>query len=318
VRDAYDAMIIDRFKNIFVESDVQVPVYTRTCDEVRNMLFARPDSALALEYIITCFGEGDLKLKREIVLRQKEIVPPLIAALKGLNGDATEQDILSYIRSKIAELKDQIDFRQMTLLEAQQREIDAGAILSDPAKTDATKLTENDMGMMLEIDESYFGGVSHATDVEIEKYDNGGVLVGTYTTHTDIFGWSRGIDIGEFVAGQDYTLKIRLKNEKFVLPKIVKLQINNATKTTEGSYETTLVIFERHFRFGDFNEDDKIDLLDIAAWGDLLRGEYAGGYELWQLWEFANLDGIEGIDLLDVLTLEQNWGGVEEYDLLNQ
>lgn len=315
VKDAYDTMIIERLKNLFIESDIEIPAYSMICEDVKGMFLKEPKSELVLEYIITCFCEDDEKLIREIILKQKNIVPPLIAMLKDLNGKATEQTIQNYISSKIMQLRDTIDFRELTLLKAKEDGLNAGSIIYDADKISITDLNQDDIETMMLINENYFDGASHYAYLNIEKYridEETEIFLDSYTTYTDIFGRANNVNIGELISGQDYILKIKLADKRFVLPKIINLQINNASKI-DNKYEITVdYTFSRHFRFGDFNEDEVINILDIETWGKLLRGKYENGYELWQLWEFANLDGHDGIDLSDILTIQQNWGSAEE------
>ena len=166
------------------------------------------------------------------------------------------------------------------------------------------------------IGENYFAGTSHAANLIIEKYDSEDRFIDRYYAHTDIFG-NTTVRIGKFISGDNYTLKVHLGEERFVLPKTAVLQINNAVKEVRpfGTVYTANIDleFNRSFRYGDFNEDEVIDLNDISEWGKLLKGETAGDHEVWDLWEYANLDGLEGIDLLDVVTLQENWGGLKEF-----
>jgi internalin A len=306
VKEAYDILLMDRFRELFTEERNGIPAYIRSCEEVEVELFENINSGIALEYIITCFGEDDESLSREILAKRNTIIPPLVAMFKGLNGELTEQTVANYIQSKIAEIREQLSLKASVKSYVASEALRVGGFVNE---TSATDLSEADETVMQQIDEQYFTGFSHAADLVIEKYDGEENLLETFETHTNIFGKAI-MNAGEFIAGDDYIIKIKLVDEKFVLPKVITLQINNAAQVN-GNYTVDIdLIFDRHFRYGDFNEDGVIDINDIGAWGNLLRGEFEDGYELWELWQFANLDGVEGINLLDILTLQENWGGL--------
>ena len=178
--------------------------------------------------------------------------------------------------------------------------LNAPAIIN---KENISDLSAAEMDEIRKIDEKYFEGASHSADLIIEKYDSAKMLVGTYSAHTDVFGTVKGVSVGDMIAGKDYTLKIRLKDAKYTLPKIVQINVGSAIKSG-STYSTVISLnFTKHFRYGDFNEDDKIDIQDIIGWGGLI-GQHP------DMWEQANIDGLYGIDLQDVVTLQGNWGGL--------
>jgi hypothetical protein len=309
VKEAYDTLMMNRFRGLFRKNDLDSSIYDKICEEVKEDLSENINSELALEYIVTCFGESDEALIRAINANKEDIIPPLVMKLKGLNGETNQEAIYSFAQSRITELKEQIIFTQNIRTDITSRSLSVGGFVNE---TDIANLNETDENIMRQIDEEYFAGFSHAADLLIEKTDANGKTE-TYTAHTDIFG-KTSVDVGKFIAGDEYILKIILANENFVLPKIANIQINNAVWVSGASYSADVdLVFNRHFRYGDFNKDGEISILDFAVWGNLLRGEYEDEYELWQLWEFANLDGLSGINLLDILTLQENWGEIEEF-----
>ena len=309
VKEAYDTLMMDRFRVLFRENDLDSSIYDRMCEDVKEDLFENINSELALEYVITCFGENDDVLLGAIIANSESIIPPLVMKLKGLNGEMNQEAIYSFTQSRITELKEQIIFMQNIKTDITSRNLNVGEFVNE---INIANLNETDENIMRQIDEEYFIGFSHAADLLIEKTDANGKTE-TYTAHTDIFG-NTSVDVGKFIARDKYILKIILANENFVLPKIANIQINNAVWVSDASYSADVdLVFNRHFRYGDFNKDGEISILDFAVWGSLLKGEYEDGYELWQLWGFANLDGLSGINLLDILTLQDNWGEIEEF-----
>ena len=310
IKDAYNNLLMERFRKLFIDENDYEFAYERTCDETKDKLFNTANSDYTLEYLITCFGEEDERLMREIASREMYIVPPLIRLI---NHGLTQSEINSKIQQIVDDIKKKIIFNETVQEYVENEQLPVGDFVNE---LDINNLSASEMEIMKLLDKDYFEGVSHSANIVIEKYDANDNLLETFNTGTDIFG-NTVIRIGKFVSGDDYTLKIKLCDERFVLPKVVTMQINNAVKEVRpfGTVYTANVDleFDRSFRYGDFNEDGEINLSDIGEWGKLLKGEVAGDYQLWELWEFANLDGLEGIDLLDVITLQENWGGLKEF-----
>ncbi len=310
IKEAYNNLMMDRFRKLFIENEQTAYDNIRSCEEVREEFFQVIDADHALECLIACYGENDLRLINEITLRQKLIVPPLV---KMINLELSEDYIKAKTSEMINDIKYDIQFSKSIQTYAKNEQLMVGNFVN---KLNINELDTSDMEIMKMIGADYFEGVSHSSNITIEKYDADDNLLETYNANTDIFG-NVTVGIGEFISGDDYTLKIKLADERFVLPKIATLQINNAIKelkpfdtiyTSEVGLE-----FDRSFRYGDFNEDGKINLGDIGEWGNLLSGNISiNGYELWEIWEFANLDGLEGINLLDIVILQENWGGLKE------
>ena len=162
---------------------------------------------------------------------------------------------------------------------------------------------------VIDTTEEFFKGASHAANILIEKYDKDGKLLGSYPAKTDIFGEVKGVFLGEFLSGDQYTLKVRLDGERYVLPKISKLVINSATPANTGYRADVTLKYDRAFQYGNFDEsDDEINVKDVIAWGNLLTNQP-------ELWDQGNLDGLYGIDLLDVVTLQGNWGKIKETEI---
>ena len=309
IKDAYNNLLMERFRKLFIEETYEFD-YERTCDEIKDKLFNTANSEYGLEYLITCYGEEDVKLMNEIASREMYIVPPLVRLL---NIGLDEGEINTRIGQIIEEIKIKISLDEDVRIYAQDEQLPVGDFVNE---LDVNNLSTSEMGIIKLLGKEYFEGVSHSANIEIEKYNKDNVLLETFNTNTDIFG-NVVVRIGEFVSGDDYTLKIKLGDERFVLPKMVTMQINNAVKELRpfGTVYTANIglEFDRSFRYGDFNEDGEINLSDIGGWGKLLKGEVAGDYDLWELWKFANLDGLGGIDLLDIVTLQENWGGEKDF-----
>jgi hypothetical protein len=157
--------------------------------------------------------------------------------------------------------------------------------------------------------ESYFKGSSHSTKLIIEVYDEGGTLIfqKDKETTTNIFGELKDVSLGELLSDEKYTIKIRLKDQRFVLPKVSTVTLNTAEPKAGGGFAAHLKLFyNRQFRYGNFDEsNDIIDLNDIQEWSNIISQQP-------ELWDDSNLDGLYGVDLLDVLTLQENWGEIQE------
>jgi len=127
---------------------------------------------------------------------------------------------------------------------------------------------------------------------------------------TNIFGEVKSLSLGEFLAGNQYSIKIRLKGQRFVLPKITLVTLNSAEPQLGGGFKAHIdLIYARQFRYGNFDDsNDVIDRNDILAWGKLIS-------EQPELWDESNLDGLYGVDLMDVITFQKNWGEIEEMQL---
>lgn len=156
----------------------------------------------------------------------------------------------------------------------------------------------------------YFKDGSHEAELSVEVYDVADDLVYQTVITTDIFGEFRSLSLGQFLAGNEYSIKIHLKNEKFVLPKLSKVILNSAQPKTGGDLGAHLRLeYDKQFRFGNFDDsNDVIDRSDILVWGKLMAGQT-------EVWEDGDLDGINGINLLDVMTFQENWGAIRESKL---
>jgi len=150
--------------------------------------------------------------------------------------------------------------------------------------------------------------------VEVEDSE-GNPMIDPIVTRTNIFGQVHDLDLGTFISGDEYKLTITLPDQRFVLPKVILVTINNPTPQTTSKGTT----FSSHlnldladqFCFGDFEEDGDIDLNDIFALGTLVRED-----GIPDLQEAINLDGLGGFDLFDALTLLKNFR-CEEQVLVN-
>ncbi|MBU1934782.1 hypothetical protein KKF04_01880, partial [Patescibacteria group bacterium] len=149
----------------------------------------------------------------------------------------------------------------------------------------------------------YFAGASHAAEIEVDVHDPTGALIGSYEAFTNVFG-DVEVPIGTLLAGTEYTLEIGLVGATYFLPHTVSLELNNAEPPapTGGNYTATVDFdFTNPFKYGDFDEDNAIDLDDISGWGGIIAFSPESFLD-------ANIDGIIGIDLLDVVTLLGHWG----------
>jgi len=329
VKDGYSQLFIDRLREVLNGSQgtttVMEQIYehedylamVNTCSSAQAEFMANKTGDLALEYIIKCYASGNPVLIAKIQERKADIVQPLIKLINlNEDGSGLESLINMFINSVIQNLLNEIETENVVKESIGSFGLNTQTLLLRERMED---FTQDEKEKIKLLNENLFEGAGHAANLVIEKYDDKNVLLDSYRVRTDVFGEAKGISIGKLSAGKEYTIKIRLFDERFVLPKVVKLTINNAEPTSEGKYKTTVAMnFTKHFRYGDFNEDDTIDLDDIVAWGEVLSGKVPGDgeqYGMFDMWKFGNLDGLAGINLSDALTLQENWGGLKELTL---
>ncbi|MBU0706508.1 hypothetical protein KJ657_02775 [Patescibacteria group bacterium] len=285
---------------------------TLSCFEAGvNLSNADINSDNVMNYILACHGGPELSSKLQA--KRLNIIPPLLIALK-LNDTESDTVIIDqYMKPVIEELNS-----ELTDTTAIFKLVDSGL-----AKLDLNKNlsefsdTEKELIMCAGIPkcsqdvkdkvEAYFKDNSHAAELSIQVYDSSGNQVYQTNGKTNIFGEIENMNLGQFSAGAKYTIKIKLANQSYVLPKVSAVTLNAAEPKTGGGYKAHLnLAYDRQFRYGNFDEsNDVIDINDILAWGKLIS-------EQPELWNESNLDGLYGVDLLDVITFQQNWGKIQE------
>jgi cysteine-rich repeat protein len=307
VKEGYSQLFMEKLKNLLIQNVATQPSYEQgqenLCEQMRQAFLTEKKTDKMFDYILECFGGYDYLLRQKIEENRFNIVPPLLNLLRLNEGKETRENIVEqYMYPLISKFNNEISLQMTIKADISSLNLTALSIVN---KTFPGELTEAQMDEIRKIDEKYFEGAGQAADLVIEKYDADNNLVGTYFAHTDVFGIAKNVSVGDMISGKGYTLKIRLKDAKYTLPKIVEINVGSAIKTG-GVYSTVISLnFTKHFRYGDFNEDGVINLLDIIAWGSLIK-------EHPDLWQEANIDGLYGIDLLDVVTLQGNWGGLTD------
>jgi cysteine-rich repeat protein len=308
VKDAYSILFMDKLKEILLPNDTANIMATgysegeqNMCEEMRQAFLVEKKNDKMFAYILECFAGYDFRLRTKLEEIKSNIVPPLLKMLQlHEDGDDRENIVEQFMYPLISELN-----LRFSLVDAAKENL-GNLNLNIAALTgkQMSDLTESEMNEIRKIDEAVFEGASHSADLIIEKYDSDNKLLGSYMAHTDVFGIVKGVLIGQMTSGKDYTLKIRLKDVKYVLPHTVTLNVRNALLLGD-KYKTSITLnFPKHFRYGDFNSDGEINLQDLIGWGLLLKDKP-------EEWQSGNLDGLQGINILDVLTLQQNWGKLE-------
>ncbi len=271
------------------------------CEQMRQAFLIEKKNDNMFAYILECFAGYDFRLRTKLEEIESNIVPPLLKMLQLSEGKISRESIVEqFMYPLISKLN-----LEFSLVNAAKENLgNLNLNIAEITGKQMSDLTESEMNEIRKIGETVFEGASHSADLIIEKYDSDNKLLGSYIAHTDVFGIVKGVSIGQMTSGKDYTLKIRLKDVKYVLPHTVTLNVRNALLLGD-KYKTSITLnFPKHFRYGDFNQDDQINLQDIVEWGKIL-GERP------EEWDNANLDGLQGINILDVLTLQENWGKLE-------
>lgn len=284
------------------------------CSETERKVMKDLNSETLMDYILACYSTDDIT--ENLKERQAKIIPPLLLKLR-LDQNKNRTDIIDeYMESIIDDLKKNLSTQDEVfgLTGGDIRRIDPEKEIDEYTSSEKELIMcggiENCDQTTKDKIEAYFEGSSHAKDIIIELYDSEENLVYSTESRTNIFGEVRNVSLGKILAGREYIIKIRLKNERFVLPKISDITINTALPQDDSSYQVTMNLsYPEHFRYGNFDEsDDIINLKDILAWGNLIQ-ENPG------LWEASNLDGLYGVDLLDVITLQENWGDNQKVEI---
>jgi len=274
------------------------------------------DADLVFNYILFCYGEPYIDHK--IIEKRTKIVPPVLMKLKFAQynlDDLRDIDVDFMVGDLIYTFIDEIYEQLQTEANIETRI----SGLSDIKTTLLAKMNINDLtdeekqlikcGGALTCSQDtenkirdYFAGSSHTSKILVEVYDDpNGEPILRMPAQTDIFGEIDDLSLGVLEAWNDYTIKVRLPNQKFVLPKISTITLTSGTPAGTAFKATIDLVYTQHFRYGDFNENDQIDIDDIRAWGEILTLQP-------ELWADTNLDGLRGIDLFDALALQQNWG----------
>jgi hypothetical protein len=297
-----------------------------------NLLDTERTGAVILDYLIKCYGSSE-KLIYKITQQKENFIPPLLLILKDAQPENVESLVADFMATIISRLNAQILAEEYV-----KQSISSLTYLTSPllSKNSLADFNKNEKMLVkclgaatcdqsvMDTVEEFFKGASHSAYVRIEKYDKDGKWLETYPSEsdtpikTDIFGEAKDVFLGEFISGDEYTLKIRLfkQNEKgewvkesYFLPKQSTLVINSATPASSGYRADVTLKYDRAFQYGNFDEsDDEINVKDIIKWGNILANQP-------ELWDQGNLDGLYGIDLMDVVTLQGNWGKVKETEI---
>lgn len=304
------------------------PINQNACFEAKvNLLSNELNGDYILNYILECLSYTQ-ETDKKLIKQRENIIPPLFLKLKGSNISTFEEKITVFMANVFEKIEKQIE-----------TEILAQEMINSLADFSADFLSKNKLSDFseeekmlikclgtlecseetLKMTENLFDGSSHTTKIIIEKYKKSNGEKETFPAHIDIFGEANNIPMGQFIAGEEYTLKIKLayideitgetKDVKYVLPKISNVILKNATNTSEGLTAHLTLNLKRPFQYGNFyDSDDIIDMKDVIAWGDLLKNKP-------EEWNHGNLDGLSGINLLDALTLQQNWGEIQTVEM---
>jgi len=271
----------------------------------------RSNQRLASDYIIKCFGDG---------LLTPDDVAPLIPPLIQFRLEPADVEIL--LQEQVQKI---IDSKGITtvLKDSLGTIVISGSTTFDTLATDTSDATDATRETILcggdtinctsadkSLIESFFVGASHAADVTIELFDSVGAPMGApVSVHTDIFGRANNIDLGTILSGTDYSIKITLDNQPYVLPKILPINVTNPTPATVNGQLTFVarlpLTFRDQFCFGDFDENEVINLDDMFTLRTLI--ETVGEAQIFDIWDNINLDGIGSFDLSDMVTLLQNF-----------
>ncbi|MBU0727888.1 hypothetical protein KKA95_04355 [Patescibacteria group bacterium] len=342
IKGAYDQLIMDRVHELIETNDnSNIAGSRRMCKEIQNEFRNARNSELALEYVLECYAEDNYALRHKIEAMRADIISPLMILLSlSADGNLDSEDIIDkFMEPIIANLVEQIEIEETVLEDISKLGL-SDSLLS---KNSIDELTEDERELILQINEEYFGDNSHGANLTINKYEVSelsqfksdtftglaepssfsdlnpsslGSLSGigidkaneTYQTTTNLLG-EASVSVGSFKAGTSYIIGIELADEKYYLPKIATLEINNA-KLTNNNYTANIALeFDRHFKYGNFDEsDNEINKNDLIAWGNLLKNNP-------ESWDEGNIDGITGINILDVISFQENWGMQESMDV---
>ncbi|MFH0838390.1 MAG: hypothetical protein V1880_03955, partial [Patescibacteria group bacterium] len=326
IKKGYDILLMDKLqalvqeakkKNTTISASGQITTApenngTLSCFEA-GMKLSQADinSDNVMNYILACHGGPELSPKLQA--KRLNIIPPLLIALK-LNSTESDTVIIDqYMKPVVEELSNELAYTTaiLKLVDSGLAKLDMGKSLSEFSDT------EKELIMCAGIPKcsqdikdkvtAYFKDNSHAAELSIQVYNSSETQVYQTNGKTDIFGEMKNVNLGQFSAGSKYTIKIKLANQNFVLPKVSTVTLNAAEPKAEGGYKAHLnLAYSRQFRYGNFDEsNDVIDINDILAWGKLVSHQP-------ELWNESNLDGLYGVDLLDVITFQQNWGEIQE------
>jgi hypothetical protein len=285
------------------------------CQEATSRLSSADlNSDNLMNYLLSCHG-GPL-ISPKIQAKRVQIVPPILIALKLNTLQSRNVVVDRYIEPVIEELMNEIT-RAERVFELVGPKL-AGLDLSKGPSS----FSQDEMELIIcagnpdcnqatkDKVTAYFEGASHATDLQVEVFDEADQKVHETEAKTNIFGEVKNLSLGEFLAGSEYSIKIRLQGQRFVLPKVTLVTLNSAEPQLGGGFKAHLdLTYARQFRYGNFDEsNDVIDRNDILAWGKLIS-------EQPELWDESNLDGLYGVDLMDVITFQKNWGEIKEAQL---
>lgn len=279
------------------------------CNDSRNKLLGDQTAKNLFQYVVACFGDNQVNesLKDQV----KDFAPALQRFLE-LNQFADIDQITEMFVAPMIELaRHEYQVRTQILAKIKPLASQANDLLKAEKIDDFTDAQMNALicggqpscpKELRELMENYLWGASHAADLKVEIYDETGHLLTTKTTHTDIFGRAKGVDLGTLKIGVNYEFRVKLANEPYALAKISRLTLEDATPQ-DSQYMTTIKLESMTpFFYGNFdNSDQEINLKDIDAWLKLVS-------ENPQKWSQQNVDGFNGVDLFDASLFQSNWG----------
>ena len=289
VKEGYDVLLAEKLEAL-VQAAIQnnknnggsadsaiVSTLTQSVcsDAVENLHTADLNSQNVLNYILTCHGSPELNpLLKE---KRLKILPPLMLLLK-LNPDEMPALVIDqYMGPVLTELSTQLSQAEavFTLAGGALAKIDATKAISEFTAAEKqiilcaglSNCSEDTQDQV----ERYFEGNAHAADLTVDVYDEAGQKVHQAVGRSNIFGEIESLSLGQFISGKEYTIKIRLSGQRYVLPKQSLVTLNTAEPKLGGGFQAHLDLrYDRQFRYGNFDEsNDVIDLNDILEWGQI-------------------------------------------------
>ena len=243
-----------------------------------------------MKYIQSCLGNPSIN--DELKKQRLKIVPPILLSLR-MNTDPDLMQVIDEFAGPIV--------RKLIEEKTHAEEVFAlvgGSLARLDISQGISGFDENEKALIKcggiedcgqDVQEkirTYFKGNSHAETLSVEVYDTNDTEIYTVDVESDIFGEVKNVTLGNLVGAEEYTIKIRPKNQLFVLPKLTKFILSTAQPKTGGGFQAHLdLMYNRQFRYGNFdNSNDTIDKNDILAWAKLIS-------ENPELWNDSNLDG---------------------------
>jgi len=280
------------------------------CNASKEALLDGKTSDQLMQYVLNCFG--DAEVSQALENQMKEIITPLSRFLELSQFTDVDQLTQAFLTPILDIAKQEYQACKAILKQVQPLTEHAEMLLKINSIHDFNPeqrqwiICGGDQDCSPELQtlmQTYLLGSDYNSSVVIEVYNESGQMILSKNGQTNIFGAIESFELGNLMAGVNYEVKVKPKDQPYALAKVTQVKVTTANLNDNNQFETTIDLkSDTPFFFGNFdNSDDEITLKDIEIWSQMINEDPAA-------WDNYDIDGFVGVDLFDVQLLQENWG----------